>query len=184
MARTPHNTARQKKAFLLAYADSANVTVAATAAKVGRRTHYDWLENDAEYAAAFKAAGEDAADLLELEARRRAAEGVDEPVIHQGQMMGVWVNAKGQQVAKDTPGARMIPLTVKRYSDTLLIFLLKGARPEKYRDNARIEHTGAGGGPVKTETTHAFDHDRFADLYRSRTRGNPLGAGPPAPNGN
>jgi hypothetical protein len=28
---------------------------------------------------------------------------------------------------------------VKEYSDTLLIFLLKGARPERYRDNLRLE---------------------------------------------
>ena len=33
-------------------------------------------------------------------------------------------------------------------SDTLLIFLLKGARPQKYRDNVRQEVTGPGGGAV------------------------------------
>jgi len=31
-------------------------------------------------------------------------------------------------------------------SDTLLIFLLKARRPEKYRDVSRHEHTGADGG--------------------------------------
>ena len=35
-------------------------------------------------------------------------------------------------------------------SDTLLIFLLKGRRPNKYRE--RIEHTGKDGGPIETKS--------------------------------
>lgn len=31
---------------------------------------------------------------------------------------------------------------------TLSIFMLKGMRPVKYRDNARIEHSGPGGGAI------------------------------------
>jgi len=37
---------------------------------------------------------------------------------------------------------------VRRYSDTLLIFLLKARRPGKYGDKVTAEHTGPGGGPV------------------------------------
>jgi hypothetical protein len=37
---------------------------------------------------------------------------------------------------------------VQEYSDTLLIFLLKGARPQKYRDNVRQEVTGSNGTPL------------------------------------
>lgn len=36
----------------------------------------------------------------------------------------------------------------KVQSDTLLIFLLKAHRPEKYRDRASVEHSGKGGGPI------------------------------------
>jgi hypothetical protein len=36
-------------------------------------------------------------------------------------------------------------------SDTLLIFLLKSRRPGVYRENVRMEHTGAGGGPVELQ---------------------------------
>lgn len=36
-------------------------------------------------------------------------------------------------------------------SDTLMIFLLKGAKPQKYRENKAIEHTGPGGGPLSIE---------------------------------
>jgi hypothetical protein len=176
-AKSANNTARLKRAFLAAYADTGNITAAARAAGISRTNHYTWMKADEAYVEAFSDADQQATDLLETEARRRAAHGVDEPVIHQGQMMGQWVNAKGEIVQPDTAGATMIPLTVKKYSDTLLIFLMKGARPEKYRDNAKIEHTGPGGGPVQTETNHTFDNDRFADLYRSRTRRNPAGAG-------
>jgi hypothetical protein len=37
------------------------------------------------------------------------------------------------------------------YSDTLLIFMLKGRRPEKFRDNARVEMTGEDGGRMSLE---------------------------------
>ncbi len=57
---------------------------------------------------------------LESEANRRAVEGVEKPVgWHRGQ-----------------PGGY-----VRDYSDTLLIFLLKGLRPEKYQE--RLELLGA-----------------------------------------
>ena len=32
--------------------------------------------------------------------------------------------------------------TIQEYSDTLLIFLLKGVRPQKYRELRQTEHTG------------------------------------------
>jgi hypothetical protein len=31
---------------------------------------------------------------------------------------------------------------VREYSDTLTIFLLKAHAPDKYRDNAKVEHSG------------------------------------------
>lgn len=125
-ARVKRAPAKQR-AFLAAYARTGNIAAAARAAKCHRSAHYEWL-NDPAYAEAFLAAQEEAVEALELEARRRAEKGVVKPVYYQGEVCG----------------------TVREYSDTLLIFLLKAARPEKYRDNARIEHevTGASGGPL------------------------------------
>lgn len=37
----------------------------------------------------------------------------------------------------------------EKESDTLLIFLLKARRPERYRETMRHEMTGAGGGPIR-----------------------------------
>lgn len=129
VAKTHAIQHRKKRAFLAAYARLGNVTQAATAAGIDRSTHYAWLreegpEGDA-YRAAFAQAEEEAADWLEAEARRRAVEGVEEPVYQGGKKVG----------------------TVRRYSDTLLIFLLKGARPDKYADRHKAELTGANGAP-------------------------------------
>src|SRR5206468_3689043 len=59
------------------------------------------------------------------------------------------VNAAGEVVAKGTPGAKLIPLTVKKYSNSLAITLLQAHRPKKYRANYKVEHTGADGGPIE-----------------------------------
>lgn len=58
---------------------------------------------------------------LEDEARRRAFEGFDKPIVHQG----------------------VITDTVKEYSDTLAIFLLKAHFPEKYRERSSVDLTVA-----------------------------------------
>ncbi|MEK0313735.1 hypothetical protein [Cohnella sp. 56] len=110
----------KKRAFLAAYAQTANITQSAKAADVERGLHYVWMQNDPVYAAAFESAKEEAAEYLEQEARRRAVHGVDEPVFYQGEAVG----------------------KVRKYSDTLLIFLMKGAMPDKYKDRVAQEHSG------------------------------------------
>ena len=109
-----------QRAFLAAFRETGNVRLACEVAKVGRSSHYRWLDKDPEYREAFELAKEDAADILEAEAYRRAVEGVEKPV--------GWYKGK--------PGG-----TVREYSDILLIFLLKALRPEKYRE--RVEVRGA-----------------------------------------
>jgi hypothetical protein len=57
-------------------------------------------------------------DVLEDEVFRRAREGVEKPVFYEGVECG----------------------TVRVYSDTLAIFLLKGRRPDKFKE--RTEQSG------------------------------------------
>lgn len=109
-------SARQKKEFLAGFAEHGTVTAAAKMAGCGRRTVYDWLARDAEFRAAFAEAEQQAVDSLEREAYRRALEGTDEPVYQGGKKVGV----------------------IRKYSDTLLIFLLKGNRPTKYRERVDV----------------------------------------------
>lgn len=173
--RTPRDATAKKAAFLAAFAECGTVRHAAEAVGVDRSTAFRWLQNDPEFKAAFDDAEQQAADALEREARRRAIEGVNEPVIWQGQMTMV----------EDPETGEERPLTVKKYSDTLLIFLLKGAKPEKYRERAEV--SGPGGGPIQTqaevraEVTPSeppiSDEERAKLLLDAARRAGLLGAG-------
>lgn len=114
--REDNRTLQHKKtAFLAAFAEVGNITRAAEIAKVSRQAHYEWMKEDPDYPAMFRDADQQACDRLEQEARRRAVEGTNKPVFHKGEQCGV----------------------IREYSDTLLIFLLKGALPEKYKDRVQ-----------------------------------------------
>jgi hypothetical protein len=142
-------------AFLAAYEKCGNLTTAAKASKVHRSNHFRWLQSDEAYKAAFADAQQVAIETLEHELRIRATKGVAEPVIYQGRVCHEPVlDPEGRpivDVVGDETIPRMKPLVIWRKSDVLLMFMLKGLAPEKYRDNAKVEHTGAGGGPVSFE---------------------------------
>lgn len=127
--------------FLEALAQSGNITLSAKKARVNRTSIYNRRNEDKAFAEAWDNALADAGDLLEEEARRRAVRGVKKPVYQGGTLVGY----------------------VPEYSDTLLIFLLKGAKPEKYRE--RFEHSGPGGGAIPIsldeliEKAYASDSD-------------------------
>lgn len=122
----------KKGAFLAAYAECGTVTQAAKAADISRVSHYNWLKEDAEYVKAFAQAHQEACDKLEAEARRRAIEGWDEPVFYEGGECG----------------------TKRKYSDTLLIFLMKGNNPTKFGDKMEQTHKGDADAPVRIYMPH------------------------------
>lgn len=132
-------------AFLSALRETGVVRSACEASGVSRTAAYTHRNRDAEFAARWDDAIQDAADLLETEAIRRARVGVREPVIYQGRPCGVWVNEAGEIVGENTPGSKLVPLSITKYSDTLLIFLLKGIRPEKYKDHLPADGNAALG---------------------------------------
>lgn len=125
----------KKKQFLAAYSQCAIIGNAADIANIHRRTHYKWLESDPEYAQQFADAHEQALDRIETEALRRGREGWEEPVIYQGGLC--------YPAGKDgKPGKE--PITIRKYDSNLLMFILKGGRPEKFRDTwkGELKHTG------------------------------------------
>lgn len=112
--------------FLAGLSAGRTVAAAAGRAKVGVRTTYDRRLNDPQFAAAWEAACEVGIQTLEEEARRRAVEGVLRPVFHAGEKVG----------------------SVREYSDTLLIFLLKAKRPAVYRDTRHVTLAGDPAAPL------------------------------------
>lgn len=137
----------KQTAFLAAFVTTASVTKAAKAAKVDRALHYRWLDEDPAYAKQFDAAKEQAAQVLEDEAIRRAYEGIEEPLVYQGQF--TYKEKYNPATGKTEKYGK--PLAIRKYSDGLLQFLLKGFRPEKYRDRASVEHSAPGGGPIQLD---------------------------------
>lgn len=152
-------TSKKRRAFLAAYAVTGNISTACDAAQVDRGTHYKWLENE-DYKVQFYDAQMKSAESLEAEARRRAQAGVHRLKFHQGNPImvpcpsGDWECAIGHRGPRgersevgwecplcETPQQPvMVPYVEHEYSDTLLIFLLKGVLPEKYRERAEIKH--------------------------------------------
>lgn len=117
----------KQRAFIAAYAATANMTAAATAAKTNRSNHYKWMTNDETYRRAFEAIQEEVGQTLEDEAVRRAHEGVKRPVMYRG---------------KPVKQGRRILYEIE-YSDQLLIALLKRFRPNLYRERTVTEVTGS-----------------------------------------
>lgn len=140
---TPKKRPRWVKGFLVALAESGNVRLSCEAANVTRTAVYDLRESEETFAADWDQALDEAADLLEQEARRRAHDGVQRVKFHKGHPIMVPVlGPDGLVVRGKDNGPEMVPYVEHEYSDTLLIFLLKGARPETYRDRTDVRHSG------------------------------------------
>ncbi len=124
----------KKRAYLVQLSITGRFDDAASAAGVSMRTGWNWRfgvrggKPDEAFVEAVDVARGFAGDRMEAEVMRRAFDGVEEPVYQGGRMVG----------------------TVRKFSDVLAIFALKGAMPEKYRE--RYEHTGKDGGPIEVTT--------------------------------
>lgn len=133
MANRTKVTPKKREQFLSSLAETANVRAAAAKTKIARGTWYDLRARDADFKAQWDKAVELGTDAFEDEAVRRAHQGVDKPVFYQGKRCG----------------------SIREYSDTLLIFMLKARRPEKYRDNSSVEIGGKGDKPIPIEIATA-----------------------------
>jgi hypothetical protein len=151
------DTPENKAGFLDALGETCSITIACEAIGVGRASVYGWRNKDPEFAKQWddmKATR--GADTLEDEAVRRGVHGVEEPVFHQGQPTGQWVDKEGRLLRQEADGVwvylsngkKADPESVsfrrnivRKYSDTMLAMLLNGAKPEKYRQ--RHDHSGS-----------------------------------------
>lgn len=117
-----------KPVFLEALRTVPVIKHACTAAGIDRSTAWRARQADEAFADEWDHALEEGVDHAEQEAFRRAVQGWEQGVWHQG-----------VQVGSET-----------RYSDSLLALVLKGRRKQVYAD--RTELTGADGGPMRSQS--------------------------------
>lgn len=146
----------KKRLFLVAYAETGNMTVSALYAGVTRQTAGNWRDADPLFEAAMAVCKEAALDLMEESVRQRGLVGTMEPVFYQGRIVSM----------------------VRKFSDTLAIFTLKAERPLKFRDNppfgVGIQAMGnvkisfnvprPGGGKDKAEDTKQFEREAVIEI--------------------
>ena len=103
--------------FIAAMEQSPSVSRAARIAGIARPYAYEARKADPVFAEAWADARQYSIDGLEAEAFRRAKDGVEKPVYHQGVQVG----------------------SFREYSDQLLIFLLRAHKPKVYGRRAQIQ---------------------------------------------
>lgn len=118
-----------RRLFIKHLRKSGNVTRAAEAAGVSRNQLYLARRDDPDFALAWEEALEGAMDDLEATLLRRALEGTDKPVFFGGKECG----------------------TVKSYSDSLGMFLLKGRRRDIFGERSGQKKTQVGGAVAGVE---------------------------------
>ncbi|WP_419729538.1 hypothetical protein [Lichenicola sp.] len=129
--------------FLNTLGKTGNASAACRASGLSRRQLNMLKQRDPVFATAYSEALDEAADVLEAEAWRRALEGIPHPVMKAGQP--VFDQSTGEAV------------TVQRYSDPLLVLLLRGCKPAKFAQ--RTAASGAAPDPYAAIREIAADDD-------------------------
>ncbi len=115
-------TQADSQAFLEALAKYGVVSFACQAAGVARSSAYELRKVDLAFASAWDEAVADSTERMEVEAIKRATEGTTRPVFHKGEVVG----------------------GIQEYSDTLLMFMLKGRKPGMYREKLATDDLDRG----------------------------------------
>jgi hypothetical protein len=116
-------TRMRQERFLAALAETGSITAAVAEVGTSRTRVYELRKVDPVFAAAWDEAEEMAVDRLESEARRRALEGVPELLVSAGKLV------------RDDAGQ---PVSTRRYSDQLLLALLRTHRPARRERQVRF----------------------------------------------
>lgn len=136
-------TASDQDTFLKILRATGNATKACRGSGLSRQVINEMKREDEHFSASYTDAMDEAADLLEAEAWRRAIDGVSQPLL------------KGGQIVLDPATGQ--PMTVQRYSDPLLVMLLRGHRPAKFSLRGAATSSSIDAGAVLREM--AADND-------------------------
>lgn len=148
-----------QRPFLDALSRIPNVSAAVRIVGINYSYAYEARSKDAEFAAAWEEAVNVACDLLEQIAHRRATSGEARRSTRTRRKREA--NSQGAMVLVEEETTEIEETHI---SDTLLQFLLKAHRPEKYRERVDHRHSGGDGGPVVID-----------EIYRRPTRERMLG---------
>lgn len=132
------------------YAETGRPQASALAHGVSYPALKDALKADADWADQWEAAYGEFQESLEEEIVRRGVRGVEEPVFYQGVVVG----------------------HITRYSDRMLELAAKGAMPEKYRDNVKVDASVRAAGVLLAPPSVTLD--QFRELLTSPPEPPPL----------
>ena len=121
--QTTRQTPKKEDVFFAVLSECGNVSKAAKKAKLSRPHLYARKKSDSAFSDAWDEAEALGVAALEDEAKRRAYDGWLEPVFHQGKRCG----------------------TIRKFSDTMLIVLLKAHLPDKYQERKKVDNTSSDG---------------------------------------
>lgn len=124
-----------KETFVLMLGQVPNITAVCRLMGINNSNIAVARKKDESFDKKVLAAIDEGYDMLEEEARRRAVDGVVEPVFYKGEQV---VDVRGK------------PTGIRKYSDQLLIALLKGYRPKKFNPGIKL---GMGTGSEKVTMT-------------------------------
>jgi hypothetical protein len=133
---------RAKSEFLDLYLIHGNITTTCRALGLNRNRVAGWITKDKSFGEAFAEAKEMAADLVERAMYDVAINGHVKPVYQQGRLVG--------HTREVVPG--------------LMIKVAQALRPEKWREQQKVEHSGPDGGPIEIAAVEQRILGRIADL--------------------
>jgi len=126
-----------RPAYIKGLSETGKHTTAAEFAGIDRLAAFHQRRSDPEFAAACEQAIQAASESLEAEAIRRAKEGVQR----------LKFNSKTGEAYRDPRTGEYY--VEHEYSDTLMTLLLRGLRPDRYRDRSSVEMEHSGGVQVE-----------------------------------
>ena len=142
--------ARKRRVFLKVLAQTASVSVAAKACGYqDTSTLQAYRRDNEDFGDLWNEALEAAANVLEHEAIRRAVDGVLEPTFYKGVVVG----------------------HTRKYSDSNLQFMLRGMKPDTYRENARGGNMNVNFGiavlPMTAQNDEAWEN-RALEMHKGQ----------------
>lgn len=142
-----------KKLFVDVYRTHGVLGRAALTVGISKRLVDKWRKEDPQFAQDIIDAYEDAVDEAEVELRKRAIHGAEEPLVYKGQPI-YKRNPETGELERDANG-NPIMLTVPRRSDRLLEIYTRTHRPE-YKEKSEVAVTGPGGGALQNKIMIEF----------------------------